>query len=439
MSARVQLYVYDLSQGMARMLSQNLVGRQIDGIWHTSVVVFGQEYFFGQGIMQSPPGQTHHGVPLQVIPMGETQIPKDIFLDYLNGMKEHWTADKYHLLDNNCNTFSNELCNFLVGKDIPSHITGLPAEFLNTPLGQSLRPMLENMFGPSQLAQGATAASRATGFTGANISPALAGMVGSVAASAQSTPPGATQLQTAQNLRQFNSILSARRAVIVDFTSQTCPPCRVISPEFERLVREHNEQFHQDGMGSGSRSDQSKIVGVKVEVGMAPDISQKYQISATPTFVFFLDGKEFSRFSGANSSELKSNLNFLIYSAYPPHSHSKLRLPTLDSLLGAPVLFTQSTNIDAIFKKLSEFMDQQQELESLKGTTESLRVAMKADKPLSLPNHWDTAIHTLLEKLPIEQQFPLLDIIRLLILDDSARRIFIGQEKGVITCSKSCI
>lgn len=77
MSSKVQLYVYDLSNGMARQLSRQLTGRQIDGIWlafhislrglyssvlkrrHTSVVVFGKEIFYGQGISTTGPGQSH--------------------------------------------------------------------------------------------------------------------------------------------------------------------------------------------------------------------------------------------------------------------------------------------------------------------------------------------------------------------------------------------
>lgn len=35
----VKLYVYELSNGMARAMSQSLLGTQIDGIWHTSIVV----------------------------------------------------------------------------------------------------------------------------------------------------------------------------------------------------------------------------------------------------------------------------------------------------------------------------------------------------------------------------------------------------------------
>ena len=33
----VQLYVYDLSNGLARQLSLSLTGKQIDGIWYASL------------------------------------------------------------------------------------------------------------------------------------------------------------------------------------------------------------------------------------------------------------------------------------------------------------------------------------------------------------------------------------------------------------------
>lgn len=68
----VQLYVYDLSNGMARMMSLPLTGKQIDGIWHTSIVVYGREIYYGQGISECRPGMSHHGRPLQVIDFGKT-------------------------------------------------------------------------------------------------------------------------------------------------------------------------------------------------------------------------------------------------------------------------------------------------------------------------------------------------------------------------------
>ena len=57
MSEPVTLYVYDLSNGMARNLSLQLTGKYIEGIWHTSVVLYGQEVFFGQGISMCQPGK----------------------------------------------------------------------------------------------------------------------------------------------------------------------------------------------------------------------------------------------------------------------------------------------------------------------------------------------------------------------------------------------
>ncbi|KAG9294271.1 hypothetical protein G9A89_021630 [Geosiphon pyriformis] len=148
--APIKLYVYDLSQGLARSLSLGLTGRQIEGIWHTGVVAYGLEWYYGQGILFDLPGETQLGPPSQIIDMGDTQIPQEIFEEYLDELRQVFTMDKYHLLDNNCNNFSNAVCEFLTGKQIPEFITGLPADFLMTPLGQQLRPVIESMFGPSQ-------------------------------------------------------------------------------------------------------------------------------------------------------------------------------------------------------------------------------------------------------------------------------------------------
>lgn len=43
---------------------------QIDGIWHTAVVVRGLEYFYGQGIQISRAGTTPFGVAVQVLELG---------------------------------------------------------------------------------------------------------------------------------------------------------------------------------------------------------------------------------------------------------------------------------------------------------------------------------------------------------------------------------
>ncbi|KAG8222527.1 hypothetical protein J437_LFUL004563, partial [Ladona fulva] len=49
----VELYVYDLTRGLSRMMSAQLLGKHLDGIWHTGIVAYGREYFFGGAGLQS--------------------------------------------------------------------------------------------------------------------------------------------------------------------------------------------------------------------------------------------------------------------------------------------------------------------------------------------------------------------------------------------------
>ncbi|KAF9917528.1 hypothetical protein BX616_000687, partial [Lobosporangium transversale] len=300
MPEKVTLFVYDLSQGMARAMSMGLMGRQIDAIYHTSVVVFGHEFFYGQGIMSAIPGTTHHGQPMERIDMGTTEIPQEVFMEFMDEMRQTYTADAYHLLvDNNCNNFSNDVCQFLVGKSIPAHITSLPTDFLSTPFGQSLRPMIENMFGPSRhqqapLSVAAAVAAAASGSPAAN---ALAANIASAGAS------GTAILSYATDLTQLQNLIRDNAAVAVFFTSATCPPCHTIAPIFDEMILLKNGQ----------------IKGVKVDVSMpmTQEIKRAYGIQLTPTFMFFLKGDKDSEFSGANQAELRSSIDSLIYAVHP--------------------------------------------------------------------------------------------------------------------------
>nr|XP_020443543.1 desumoylating isopeptidase 1-like [Monopterus albus] len=143
----VKLYIYDISRGMARQLSPLMLGKQLDGIWHTGVVVHGKEhYFVGEGISSCLPGGTLLGEPDSIVDLGFTEVPEDIFMEHLTSLGEStYGNDKYNLFEHNCNTFSNEVAQFLTGKKIPSYITDLPSEVLSTPFGQALHPLLDSI------------------------------------------------------------------------------------------------------------------------------------------------------------------------------------------------------------------------------------------------------------------------------------------------------
>ncbi|XP_062221591.1 uncharacterized protein LOC133920950 [Phragmites australis] len=142
---KVTLNVYDLSNGLARQLSTSFLGKPIEAIWHTGVVVYGNEYYFGGGIQASPAGTTPYGRPLRAVELGVTRIPREVFEDYLRDIAPRYTAETYRLLTHNCNNFSNEVAQFLVGAVIPDYILNLPAEVMSSPMGPLIMPMIQNL------------------------------------------------------------------------------------------------------------------------------------------------------------------------------------------------------------------------------------------------------------------------------------------------------
>ncbi|KAF5295186.1 hypothetical protein FQR65_LT10574 [Abscondita terminalis] len=147
MSYKVEVYIYDLSRGMASMISPLLIGKRIEGIWHTSIVVYGREYFFGsQGVESCNPGSTALGRPLQIIELGETQIPYTVFIEYLSGLGEtSYGNSTYDLLKHNCNNFSQELAQFLCGASIPKYILDLPNDVLQSNLSPALTKLVQQL------------------------------------------------------------------------------------------------------------------------------------------------------------------------------------------------------------------------------------------------------------------------------------------------------
>eukprot|EP00794_Sanderia_malayensis_P008944 gene8944-9898_t len=151
MSSKVQLYIYDVTRGLAAQMSSFLLGHHIDGVWHTGIVCYGREYFFGSGGIDGiRPGTTILGAPMKIMELGETQLPVEVFQEYLFEVGgDQFRPEKYDLFLHNCNTFSNEVSQFLTGKKIPSYILDLPSNILNTPLGAMLRSFMDGISAPS--------------------------------------------------------------------------------------------------------------------------------------------------------------------------------------------------------------------------------------------------------------------------------------------------
>ncbi|KAJ1620982.1 PPPDE putative peptidase domain-containing protein [Pavlovales sp. CCMP2436] len=149
---RVVLRVYDLTRGMA----SKIIGRPVEGIWHSGVVVFGREIFFGSGIQQCSMHAfpAMYGMqPTRSIDLGPTEVPAEMLEMWLAEMGSSlFRPESYHLLQHNCNHFADEMVQFMTGGRVPTDITSQADELMRllliSPMAAMVLPALTSMGGP---------------------------------------------------------------------------------------------------------------------------------------------------------------------------------------------------------------------------------------------------------------------------------------------------
>ena len=73
-------------------MSAAFLGIQIEAIYHTAIVFEGLEILYDGGIKTTRPGTTHLGRPMKIIELGKTDLPMDVIMEYLESLKEVYTA-----------------------------------------------------------------------------------------------------------------------------------------------------------------------------------------------------------------------------------------------------------------------------------------------------------------------------------------------------------
>ncbi|PWN94097.1 DUF862-domain-containing protein [Acaromyces ingoldii] len=433
----VELYVYDLSNGLARGLSQQLTGRQFDAIYHTSIVVHNIEWFYGQGIANAAPGRTHHGSPIEQIPLGTTSIDRDTIKEIIGHLSDTYTAQAYHLLNFNCNTFSNELSNILVGQNIPERITNLPQDFLSTPFGQMMAPQIDAMFrGPAQQpAMGAGPSAPAN--------PAAAGILNHVAQSAYKHPPQQSSqngnkqptFQRISTVSQLKTVTQNTPCAVVLFTApETCPPCRVLQPIFEEVTDKY----------VSARDGRNIAFAVVDSSPLSAGLMSERKIHATPTLQFFVHGSQIDEVKGApGRQKLEDSIESTLWQVYRPHPHSKLAGPE-SRVPSQAILFKNAPNYTAAVAKLDEALstykaksfDEKADLQEARAALVKTLVASLKDARALNEEEVDKsakAIETLLGKIDISKVFPAVDFLRVAILDPSFCAKLASRRKAVVS------
>lgn len=165
----VELLLYDISNGFSKNLSWLFMGKRFEAIYHTGVVCFGTEYWYGGSLFQNePPMIKYFGEPLsesvmkledseykvlkgkgyKVVRLGYTLYTKNEALHHLNKvLAKQYKQTNYDVLSNNCNNFSDDLVYFLTGNHIPQDIKNLPQMAMQTVTARIFRPVLNAYLG----------------------------------------------------------------------------------------------------------------------------------------------------------------------------------------------------------------------------------------------------------------------------------------------------
>ncbi|KAH6680376.1 PPPDE putative peptidase domain-containing protein [Halenospora varia] len=380
----VQLYIYDLSKGLARQISTVFLGTQIDAVYHTSIVMEGIEYVYDGGIKTVNPGGTHLGKPLEIKMLGKTELPMDVIMEYLESLKEIYTAEAYDIWTHNCNNFSNDFATFLLGTGIPEHITNLPQKVLNTPIGRALQPEINQKVDQKQHRNGG-----------------LLGIENTANAPKTHQQIAATVRLPTTMIELEKTLQEAKKScAMIFFTSVTCPPCKKLYPLYDELA---TETAH-------------KAILIKVDVSRCFDIGTKYNIRSTPTFMTFLHGDEEDRWSGADPAKLQGKVRMLTQMAWPPHPHELLHIPTLRNTNGKAVMYSKVPPLS----KLKAKMGPAAEDAAVSGVLHF--VAARTDEgaaEVRLPDLdlFSWFLRQAPSKLPTEIMFTIVDLLRVALVD----------------------
>ena len=86
------------------------------------------------------------------------------------------------------------------------------------------------------------------------------------------------------NAENFNDeVLGAQGIVLADFYSDSCIPCKRLSPVLFELEKEY----------------EGKLKIAKINVNFDSELASEYEVQAAPTLVFFKNGEEKERLRGA--------------------------------------------------------------------------------------------------------------------------------------------
>ena len=288
-------------------------------------------------------------------------------------------------------------------------MSGLPAEFLSTPFGQAMRPQIDAMFRKTTPAERPIAGLPTPPPSGSSTPSTLLSSVATRATmpTPANTPTSETSpLTLVSSLSNFSSLLKQHSPVIANFTNTPgCAPCRAIKPVYESIAADY-ASYGAKGV---------RFVEIELGVGEGGQIASRHGVSATPTFIFFRDGKKVDELKGASKKELEMKVESFREDCFPRHPHRKLYLPGIEAMKTTAITSATTPAYPALLTKLESFGADKAKMAFLRETVvPALQGSSLTDPQLS---EWISTSNSLLSSLPPEATFPVIDLWRVAFLD----------------------
>jgi thiol-disulfide isomerase/thioredoxin len=210
------------------------------------------------------------------------------------------------------------------------------------------------------------------------------------------------KVHVVSSLTQLDELLAKHQSscAVVFFTSATCPPCKTLYPLYDELAAEVGE----------------KGALIKVDTSQAFDVGSRYSITATPTFITFLKGQQENRWSGADPSALRGNVQLLVQMAWPPHPHQGLDLPTFSNPRVEFVTFSKVPPLQKLLDKMGPTAVKPA-VQDVKTFIETRSSQGPAEATLPDIGAFTTVIRESLQNLPIDLLFTIIDLLRCGLID----------------------
>lgn len=204
------------------------------------------------------------------------------------------------------------------------------------------------------------------------------------------------------SLRELEGLLveAKRSCAVIFFTSSTCAPCKTLYPLYDELA---TEAAHKASI-------------IMVDISQAYDISSKYSISATPTFITFLHGQQENKWTGADPNALQGNIRMLIQMAWPPHKHNSMHLPTLRKAGTTPVLYIKPPPLEKLRAKLGPIA-KSPAISGVMHFVSSRTTEGAAESTLPNLNSFSSFLSAAPSKLPSDILFTVVDLLRCALID----------------------